>query len=134
MVFTILFFIVIRFKVKLGAEELGNPSAFLLVCAKNAHTKESKPLRLLLGIIETQHNMAKKDNTQEQMTMEEYLLAQLSEPVILKDGSMATKPDGTPMTKNEAIATNILNQAMKGDLKSAQFIMGLQAVQKARRK
>ena len=39
MVFTILFFIVIRFKVKLGAEELGNPSAFLLVCAKNAHTK-----------------------------------------------------------------------------------------------
>lgn len=76
----------------------------------------------------------KKKESNEQMTMEEYLLAQLSEPVILKDGSTATKPDGTPMTKNEAIATNILNQAMKGDLKSAQFIMGLQAVQKARRK
>ena len=84
-------------------------------------------------IIEIQHNMAKQYNTQEQMTMEEYLLAQLSEPVILKDGSMATKPDGTPMTKNEAIAINILNQAMKGDLKSAQFIMGLQAVNKAKR-
>ena len=84
--------------------------------------------------IETQHNMAKQNNTQEQMTMEEYLLSQLSEPVILKDGSTATKPDGTPMTKNEAIATNILNQAMKGDLKSAQFIMGLQAVNKARGK
>ena len=34
--------------------------------------------------------MAKQNNTQEQMTMEEYLLAQLSEPVILKDGSTAT--------------------------------------------
>jgi hypothetical protein len=79
--------------------------------------------------------MAKQNNQPEQMTMEEeYLLAQLSEPVILKDGSTATKPDGTPMTKNEAIATNILNQAMKGDLKSAQFIMGLQAVNKARNK
>ena len=88
----------------------------------------------MLGIIETQDNMAKQNNQPQQMTMEEYLLAQLSEPVILKDGSTAVKPDGTPMTKNEAIATNILNQAMKGDLKSAQFIMGLQAVQKARKK
>ena len=94
---------------------------------------ESKPIALLHTIRERQHNMAKQYNTQEQMTMEEYLLAQLSEPVILKDGSMATKPDGTPMTKNEAIAINILNQAMKGDLKSAQFIMGLQAVNKAKR-
>ena len=121
-----LFFIVIRFKVNYGAEGLRSSSAFFVL--------ESKPLRHLLGIIETQHNMAKQNNTQEQMTMEEYLLSQLSEPVILKDGSVATKPDGTPMTKNEAIATNILNQAMKGDLKSAQFIMGLQAVNKARRK
>jgi len=61
-------------------------------------------------------------------TMEEYLLAQLSEPVLLKDGSIATKPDGTPMTKNEAIATNILNQAMKGDIKAAQYINSLQQV------
>ena len=78
--------------------------------------------------------MAMQKTPTEQMTLDEYLLAQLSEPVILKDGSTATKPDGTPMTKNEAIATNILNHAMKGDLKSAQFIMGLQAVNKARNK
>jgi hypothetical protein len=48
----------------------------------------------------------------EQQTMEEYLLSQLETPVKLKDGSIATKEDGTPMTKQEAIATNILNQAM----------------------
>ena len=47
--------------------------------------------------------------------MEEYLLSQLDTPVVLKDGTMMTKPDGSPMTKQEAIATNILNLAMKGD-------------------
>lgn len=67
-------------------------------------------------------------------TMEEYLLSQLDEPVVLKDGSVATKPDGTPMTKNEAIATNILNQAMKGDLNAAKYIQQLQAVAQARKK
>ena len=41
--------------------------------------------------------------------MEEYLLSQLDTPVVLKDGTMMTKPDGSPMTKQEAIATNILN-------------------------
>ena len=50
-----------------------------------------------------------KDN--EQQTMEEYLLSQLDTPVVLKDGTMMTKPDGSPMTKQEAIATNILNLA-----------------------
>ena len=43
--------------------------------------------------------------------MEEYLLSQLDTPVVLKDGTMMTKPDGSPMTKQEAIATNILNLA-----------------------
>jgi len=46
------------------------------------------------------------------MTMEEYLLSQLETPVKLKDGTAATKEDGSVMTKQEAIATNILNQAM----------------------
>ena len=45
--------------------------------------------------------MAKQEETQ---TMEEYLLSQLDTPVVLKDGTM--------MTKQEAIATNILNLAM----------------------
>ena len=62
--------------------------------------------------------MAKKDKETE-MTMEEYLLSQLDTPVILKDGSTATKADGSPMTKQEAIATNILNLAMKGDVKAS---------------
>ena len=63
--------------------------------------------------------MAKQEETQ---TMEEYLLSQLDTPVVLKDGTMMTKPDGSPMTKQEAIATNILNLAMKGDVKSALFM------------
>ena len=53
--------------------------------------------------------------------MEEYLLSQLDTPVVLKDGTMMTKPDGSPMTKQEAIATN-----MKGDVKSAQYIQNIQ--------
>ena len=65
-----------------------------------------------------------KDN--EQQTMEEYLLSQLDTPVLLKDGTMMTKPDGSPMTKQEAIATNILNLAMKGDVKAAQYIQNIQ--------
>ena len=65
-----------------------------------------------------------KDN--EQQTMEEYLLSQLDTPVRLKDGTVAKKEDGTPMTKLEAIATNILSQAMNGDLKAAQYIQNIQ--------
>ena len=33
----------------------------------------------------------------EQQTMEEYLLSQLDTPVVLKDGTMMTKPDGIAM-------------------------------------
>ena len=54
------------------------------------------------------------------------LLSQLDTPVVLKDGTMMTKPDGSPMTKQEAIATNILNLAMKGDVKAAQYIQNIQ--------
>ena len=63
----------------------------------------------------------------EQVTMEEYLLSQLDTPVLLKDGTMMQKPDGTPMTKQEAIATNLMNLAMKGDVKAIQYIQNLQA-------
>ena len=68
------------------------------------------------------------------MTMEEYLLSQLDTPVILKDGSTATKADGSPMTKQEAIATNILNLAMKGDIRAATYIQNLQARAKIMKK
>lgn len=66
--------------------------------------------------------------------MEEYLLSQLSEPVILKDGSVARTPDGKPLTKQQAIATNILNQAMKGDIKAAQYIQSLQVREQLNKK
>ena len=69
---------------------------------------------------------SRQRKTEEQQTMEEYLLSQLDTPVVLKDGTMMTKPDGSPMTKQEAIATNILNLAMKGDVKAAQYIQNIQ--------
>jgi hypothetical protein len=58
--------------------------------------------------------------------MEDYLLSQLDTPVILKDGTQAAGPDGKPLTKQQAIATNILNLAMKGDIKAAQYIQSIQ--------
>ena len=77
-------------------------------------------------ILTFQHYFDIMPKEQEQQTMEEYLLSQLDTPVVLKDGTMMTKPDGSPMTKQEAIATNILNLAMKGDVKAAQYIQNIQ--------
>jgi hypothetical protein len=65
-------------------------------------------------------------NKEPEMTMEEYLLSQLDTPVVLKDGTQMKAADGHIMTKQEAIATNILNQAMKGDVKAAQYIQNIQ--------
>ena len=76
--------------------------------------------------------MAKQED--KTMTMEEYLLSQLDQPVLLKDGTTATAPDGHILTKQEAIATNILNLAMKGDIKAAQYINGLQLKAELNRK
>ena len=71
--------------------------------------------------------MAKeKEKEQEQQTMEDYLLAQLNEEVILKDGTQLKAADGHVMTKQEAIATNLINLAMKGDTKAAQYIQNIQ--------
>lgn len=78
--------------------------------------------------------MAKKEEPEQPQTLEDFLLAQLDQPVIIKDGSTALGPDGKPLTKQQAIAMNLLNQAMKGDIKAAEFVMRIQAVNKARRK
>lgn len=60
-------------------------------------------------------------------TMEDYLLAQLDEPVLLKNGQFLTDPtDGHTLTKQEAIANNIINLAMKGDVKAAQYVQNIQ--------
>ena len=56
--------------------------------------------------------MAKKDIEQPQQTMEDFLLAQLTDEVVLKDGTKLTAADGHVMTKQEAIATNLINLAM----------------------
>ena len=42
--------------------------------------------------------------------MEEYLLSQLDTPVVLKDGTMMTKPDGSP-TGNGIPYKDIVEQA-----------------------
>ena len=77
--------------------------------------------------------MAKTKDTAEQLTMDEYLLSQMDKPVVLKDGSMAKAADGHVMTKQEAIATNLLNMAMKGDLKAVQYITQLQAMDRMKK-
>ena len=70
--------------------------------------------------------MAKKDIEQPQQTMEDFLLAQLNEEVILKDGTQLKAADGHVMTKQEAIAVNLINNAMKGDVRAAQYIQNIQ--------
>ena len=75
--------------------------------------------------------MAKKDKDEmaaQEMpqTMEDYLLSQLEEQVVLKDGSTLKGQDGHVMTKQEAIAVNLINNAMKGDVKAAQYIQNIQ--------
>ena len=57
--------------------------------------------------------MAKDKQLPDQpQTMEDYLLSQLEEQVVLKDGSTLKGQDGHVMTKQEAIATNLINLAM----------------------
>ena len=70
--------------------------------------------------------MAKTKDEQPQQTMEDFLLAQLNEEVILKDGTQLKAADGHVMTKQEAIAVNLINNAMKGDVKAAQYIQNIQ--------
>lgn len=77
--------------------------------------------------------MAKNKDIPEQLTMDEYLLSQLDKPVVLKDGTMAQAADGHVMTKQEAIATNLINMAMKGDLKAVQYITQVQAMDRMRK-
>ena len=73
--------------------------------------------------------MAKQDKEQ---TMSEYILAQLEQPVIVtavdengqKVRREATDPnDGHRLTTKEAIAMKLLQNALSGDIKAAQFIM-----------
>lgn len=76
--------------------------------------------------------MAKKKEIEtEMLTMEDYLLSQLDTPLYVRNKTTGEfepvkKDDGSPMTKKEAIATNLLNMAIKGDVRAAQYIQSIQ--------
>ena len=71
--------------------------------------------------------MAKKDDKQEPMTLQEYIIARLEMPVPTKGGGTLKDPvDGHEMTATEAIAFKMMEKALSGDVRSAQFIMQLE--------
>lgn len=65
-----------------------------------------------------------------QQTFDEYLLKLLDEPVRLKDGSIAKDADGNILTREQAIATNLINKAMQGDYKAIQYINNVKITQR----
>lgn len=72
--------------------------------------------------------MAKKDQLPDNpQTMEDYVLSQLKQTVILKSGdTLKDVHDGHELTAEEAIAHNLINNAMKGDVRAAQYIQNIQ--------
>lgn len=75
----------------------------------------------------------------QEMTITEYLIAQLEQPVLStqvdEDGKKvkknATDPrDGHELTAREAIAMKLMQNALNGDIKSAQFIMEQERITK----
>jgi len=79
--------------------------------------------------------MAAKKET---LSVQEYLINQLDKPVAVKGGGVLKDPiDGHEMTATEAIGMKIMQNALNGDIKSAQFIMQLEAshrLQQSRKK
>lgn len=51
-------------------------------------------------------------------TIEDYICELLEGPLRLKDGSYVLNDEGKPITKEEGIAMNLVNQALQGDIKS----------------
>ena len=71
--------------------------------------------------------MAKKDDKQEPLTLQEYIISRLDQPVLVKGGSFATDPvDGHQLTATEAIAMKMMQNALNGDIKAAQYIQSIQ--------
>ena len=72
--------------------------------------------------------MAKKDELPDNpQTMEDYVLSQLKQTVILKSGdTLKDVHDGHELTAEEVIAHNLINNAMKGDVRAAQYIQNIQ--------
>lgn len=73
----------------------------------------------------------KKSESNEPLTLQDHLIARLEMPVAVKtkDGSTGTLKDpvdGHEMTATEAIAYKMMEKALAGDVRSAQFIMQLE--------
>ena len=69
--------------------------------------------------------MAKETET---LSVQDYLINQLGKPVAVKGGGTLRDPvDGHEMTATEAIAMKIMQNALNGDVKSAQFVMQIEA-------
>ena len=79
---------------------------------------------------------AKKEQEQiETLSVQDYLLQQLGQPVAVKGGGTLKDPtDGHEMTAKEAMAMKIMQNALNGDIRSAQFIMQLEAQQRLQNK
>ena len=69
-----------------------------------------------------------KQNEIQTPTLADYLINQLDKPVAVKGGGFLKDPvDGHEMTTMEAIGMKMLQNALNGDIKAAQFIMQLEA-------
>lgn len=55
-------------------------------------------------------------------TIEDYIVEHLAKPLKLKDGSQVMNDEGRPVTKEEGIAMNLVNQALQGDVKAIEYI------------
>lgn len=79
--------------------------------------------------------MAKKDKIEfDSPTLQDYLIMQLDKPVAIKGGGTLKDPtDGHELTATEAIAMKIMQNALSGDLKSADYIIRLESVRRARK-
>lgn len=55
-------------------------------------------------------------------TIEDYILEHLAKPLRLKDGTVVLNDEGKPITKEEGIAMNLVNQALQGDVKAIEYI------------
>ena len=81
--------------------------------------------------------MAKKekDDKQEPLTLQEYIIARLDMPVAVKGGGTLKDPvDGHEMTATEAIAFKMVEKALSGDSKAASFCMQLEANDRLQKK
>lgn len=69
------------------------------------------------------------------VTVQDYILEALNQPVLIKGGDYAKDPkDGHQLTATEAIAMKMMQQALNGDLRAAQFVMQLQESAKIKKK